>query len=130
MIPTSLAENALIDLGVHPLHLSRFLLDSTPDAMWIEMTSQFPQFDRIEEHVAVEFLFPSGLTACCTASLSAYPGNRLQVLGTERQVLIKDPFSGKMSQRLLVERSDSQTKYVRPPVDEVREKFDYFSTAF
>ncbi|NKE38022.1 Gfo/Idh/MocA family oxidoreductase [Natronococcus sp. JC468] len=125
--PDIAGGGALIDLGVYPLHLTRFLIDSTPDAVWAETTSQSPQFDRVEEHVVVELLFPNGLTASCTASLNAHPDNRLQVLGTEGQVLIRDPFSGRMSQELLVERHDSQTKYVGPSVDEVREEFDYFA---
>lgn len=37
------------------------------------------------------------------------------------------PFGGDISQEILVERHQTQTHHIGPPVDEVREEFDYFA---
>jgi xylose dehydrogenase (NAD/NADP) len=49
------------------------------------------------------------------------------VLGTDGQVLIRSPFGGDVSQEIVVERGETHTRYTGPPVDEVREEFDYFA---
>ena len=49
------------------------------------------------------------------------------MLGTDGQVLITAPFGGDVPQEVTVERGETSTRYVGPPVDEVREEFDYFA---
>lgn len=125
--PDIAGGGALLDLGVYPLNITRFLLDSYPEAVWAETTSHTDPFDRVEEHVALQLSFPDGTTASCTASFNAHSDNRIQILGSEGQVLIREPFGGDTSQEILVERYETQTHYIGPPVDEVREEFDYFA---
>ena len=125
--PTVAGGGALMDLGVYPLNTSRFLLDADPVAVQADTTSGEPPFDRVEKHAAVQLAFPDGATASCTASFDAHPDSRLQVLGTDGQVLITAPFGGDVSQEVIVERDGTATRYVGPPVDEVREEFDYFA---
>lgn len=125
--PDIAGGGALLDLGVYPLNITRFLLDSNPEAVRAETTSHTDPFDRVEEHVALQLSFPDGATASCTASFNAHSDNRLQVLGIDGQVLIRESFGGDISQEILVERHQTQTHYIGPPVDEVREEFDYFA---
>jgi predicted dehydrogenase len=125
--PAIAGGGALMDLGVYPLNTSRFLLDADPVAVQADTTSGEPPFDRVEKHAAVQLAFPDGSTASCTASFDAHPDSRLQVLGTDGQVLITAPFGGDVSQEVIVERDGTATRYVGPPVDEVREEFDYFA---
>lgn len=125
--PDIAGGGVLLDLGVYPLNITRFLLDRFPEAVWAETASHTEPFDRVEEHVALQLSFTDGATASCTASFNAHSDNRIQVLGSEGQVLIREPFGGTTSQEILVERYETQTHHVGPPVDEVREEFDYFA---
>lgn len=118
---------ALLDLGIYPLNLSRFLLERNPTAVWGETASQTAPFGNVEEHASVQLTFPPGITATCSASFNAHPDNRLQVLGTDGQVLVREPFGGDIQQELIVERRDARTEYTGPRVDEVTEEFDYFA---
>lgn len=118
---------ALLDLGIYPVNLSRFLLEEHPAAVWGDTSSMTAPFDDVEEHASVQLSFPSGVTAVCSASFNAHPDNRLQVLGTDGQILIREPFGGHTPQDLVVERRDTRTEYTGPPVDEVVEEFDYFA---
>ena len=125
--PDLAGGGALIDLGVYPLNTTRFLLGMDPGAVQAATSSSGPPFDRVEEHAAFQLTFPGGMTASCTASFDAHPDSRLQVLGTEGQLLIRSPFGGDVSQELVVERGETRTHYTGAPVDEVREEFDYFA---
>lgn len=93
--PDIAGGGALLDLGVYPLDITRFLLDSDPGAVRAETTSHTDPFDRVEEHAALLLSFPDGTTASCTASFNAHSDNRLQVLGTDGQVLIREPLRGR-----------------------------------
>jgi xylose dehydrogenase (NAD/NADP) len=125
--PAVAGGGALIDLGIYPINLSRFLLGSDPTAVWGDTTSGSDPFVAVEEHATVQLSFPSGVTATCSASFDAYPDSRLHVLGTEGQVLIREPFGGTVTQELVVERGETCTEYTGPLVDEVTEEFDYFA---
>ena len=125
--PDVAGGGALMDLGVYPLNTTRFLLDADPTSVVAETHSGEAPFDRVDEHAALQLAFPGGVTASCTASFDAHPDSRLQVLGTDGQVLVTDPFGGNVSQEIVVERGDTHTRYAGPSVDEVREEFDYFA---
>jgi xylose dehydrogenase (NAD/NADP) len=126
--PTLAGGGALIDLGIYPLNTSRFLLDADPVAVHGTTVSTHKEFADVEEHVSFQLSFPEGVTATCTASFNAHPDSRLQVLGTEGQILIEAPFGGVVPQDITLERGDMRTEYVGHPVDEVTEEFDYFAT--
>lgn len=125
--PEIAGGGALIDLGIYPLNTARFLLDADPIALTAETVSGGEPFDRVEEHVAFQLTFPGGTTASCTASFDAHPDSRLQVLGTEGQLLVRSPFGGDVSQEIVVERGEMHVEYTGTPVDEVCEEFDYFA---
>ncbi len=125
--PDVAGGGALIDLGVYPLNTSRFLLDAEPVAVQAETHSSGPPFDRVDEHATFLLTFPSGVTAACTASFDAHRDNFLRVLGTDGLILLREPFSGTVSQEIVIERGDARTQYTGAAVDEVREEFDYFA---
>ncbi len=125
--PAIAGGGALLDLGIYPLNTSRFLLNADPIAVGTETTGSEPPFDRVEAHAALQLTFPEGVTASCTASFDAHPDSRLQILGTDGQLLVRSPFGGDVSQEIVVERGAAQTRAVGEPVDEVREEFEYFA---
>ncbi|MEM4780733.1 MAG: D-xylose 1-dehydrogenase Gfo6 [Halalkalicoccus sp.] len=125
--PAVAGGGALIDLGIYPLNTSRFLLDADPIAVQAETATPGEPFDRVEAHAAFQLTFPGGTTVSCTASFDAHPDSRLQVLGTDGQLLVRSPFGGDVSQELVAERGEVHVSYTGPPVDEVREEFDYFA---
>ncbi|MCL7416389.1 MAG: Gfo/Idh/MocA family oxidoreductase [Halalkalicoccus sp.] len=125
--PEVAGGGALIDLGVYPLNTVRFLLEAEPVAVSAETTSSGAPFDRVEENVAFRLTFPGGTTASCTASFDAHPDSRLQVVGTDGQLLVRSPFGGDVSQELVAERGEVHVSYTGPTVDEVREEFDSFA---
>lgn len=125
--PAIAGGGALIDLGIYPLNTTRFLLESDPVAVGAETTGSESPFDRVEAHAALQLTFPEGVTASCTASFDVHPDSRLQILGTDGQLLVRSPFGGDVSQEIVVERGAAQTRYIGEPVDEVREEFDYFA---
>lgn len=126
--PTLAGGGALPDLGIYPLNTSRFLLDAAPVAVQGTTVSSHEAFADVDEHVSFQLSFPADVTAVCTASFNAHPDSRLQVLGTEGQILIEAPFGGIVPQNITLKRGDMRTEYVGPPVDEVVEEFDYFAT--
>ena len=126
--PDLAGGGVLIDLGIYPLNTSRFLLDADPVAVHGTTVSTHEEFADVEEHVSFHLSFPDGVTTTCTASFNAHPDSRVQVLGTEGQILIEAPFGGVVPQDITLKRDDMRTEYVGHPVDEVVEEFDYFAT--
>ncbi|WP_121821266.1 D-xylose 1-dehydrogenase Gfo6 [Halostella salina] len=125
--PDVAGGGALMDLGVYPLNTSRFLLDADPVAVSAETQSSGAPFDRVEEHAALLLTFPDGVTASCTASFGGHHDSRLQVLGTEGQVIVHSPFGGHATEGVVLARGEARTSYAGRPVDEVCEEFDYFA---
>jgi len=125
--PDVAGGGALMDLGVYPLNTSRFMLDADPVAVQAETHSSGEPFDRVEEHAALLLTFPGGATASCTASFGGHLDSRLQVLGTEGQVVIHSPFGGHTTENVILARGEARTSYAGRAVDEVREEFDYFA---
>ncbi|MXV61748.1 Gfo/Idh/MocA family oxidoreductase [Natronorubrum sp. JWXQ-INN-674] len=124
--PDLAGGGALVDLGVYPLNTTRFLLDCDPDGVYATTHSSGEPFDPVDEHVSFQLEFPTGATAACTASFNAHANSRLELIGTDGMVTIASPFGGVVPQEIVVESGDLRMEYTGPPVDEVREEFDYF----
>jgi len=125
--PDVAGGGALMDLGVYPLNTSRFLLDADPVAVSAETQGSGAPFDRVEEHATLLLTFPDGVTASCTASFGGHHDSRLQVLGSEGQVIVHSPFGGHATEGVVLARGEARTSYAGRPVDEVCEEFDYFA---
>ncbi|WP_394741101.1 D-xylose 1-dehydrogenase Gfo6 [Natronococcus roseus] len=124
--PELAGGGALVDLGIYPLNTVRFLLECDPTGVYARTHSSGEPFDRVDEHVAFQLEFPTGATASCTASFDAHASSRLELIGTDGMVSISSPFGGVVPQEMVVESGDVRMEYTGPPVDEVREEFDYF----
>nr|WP_233710602.1 hypothetical protein [Natronococcus pandeyae] len=61
------------------------------------------------------------------SSFHTYASSRLELIGTEGMVSIASPFGGVVPHDMVIENGDLRMEYTGPPVDEVREEFDYFS---
>ncbi|WP_226482586.1 D-xylose 1-dehydrogenase Gfo6 [Natrinema amylolyticum] len=125
--PDLAGGGALVDLGVYPLNTIRFLLDCEPTEVYATTRSSGEAFDAVEEQIAFQLEFETGATASCTASLDAHARSALELVGTEGMIDIESPFGGVVPQEMVVESGDVRMEYTGPPVDEVREEFDYFS---
>ncbi|WP_436347215.1 D-xylose 1-dehydrogenase Gfo6 [Natronorubrum sp. FCH18a] len=124
--PDLAGGGALVDLGVYPLNTTRFLLDCDPEGVYATIHSSGEPFDAVDEHVAFQLEFDTGATASCTASFDAHASSQLELVGTEGKIHIESPFGGVVPQAMVVESGDVRMEYTGPPVDEVREEFDYF----
>ncbi len=125
--PDIAGGGALMDVGIHPLNLARFLLDEEPVTASGETVSLTPPFDRVEEHASFTLRFDSGSITTGFTSFNAHPENRLHLHGTAGEILIRDPFGGRVTQELVIERHEARTEYTGDAVDEVIEEFDYFA---
>ncbi|MFC4436522.1 MULTISPECIES: D-xylose 1-dehydrogenase Gfo6 [Natrialbaceae] len=124
--PALAGGGALVDLGVYPLNTIRYLLDCDPVSVYATTHSNGEPFEAVDEHVAFQLEFPTGATASCTASFDAHGNSRLELIGTDGMISIASPFGGVVPQEIVVESGDVRAEYTGPPVDEVREEFDYF----
>ncbi|MFC6719321.1 D-xylose 1-dehydrogenase Gfo6 [Natrialbaceae archaeon GCM10025810] len=124
--PDLAGGGALVDLGIYPLNTVRFVLGCDPAAVSATTHSSGEPFDAVDEHVAFLLEFPTGTTASCTASFDAHASSQLELVGTEGKIRIASPFGGIVPHEMVVESGDVRMEYTGPPVDEVREEFDYF----
>ena len=124
--PAIAGGGALIDVGIHPLNLARFLLDDEPTSVRGDTISMTEAYNGVEEHANFTLSFENGTTKTGFASFNGHPDNRMNILGTDGRIFIHEPFGGKVSQELVIERHDTRTEYTGEPVDEVIEEFDYF----
>ncbi|WP_306056043.1 D-xylose 1-dehydrogenase Gfo6 [Natronococcus wangiae] len=124
--PALAGGGALIDLGIYPLNTIRYLLDCAPTSVYASTHSSGEPFDAVDEHVAFQLEFPTGATASCTASFDAHASSRLDLIGTGGMISIASPFGGVVPHEMVIESGDLRMEYTGPPVDEVREEFDYF----
>ncbi|SFS67202.1 D-xylose 1-dehydrogenase Gfo6 [Halostagnicola kamekurae] len=124
--PDLAGGGALVDLGIYPINTTRYLLDADPVSAYASTHSIDDPFDRVDEHVSVQLEFPGDATAACTASFDAHASSQLQVVGTNGMISVSSPFGGVVPQDIVVESGEMRTEYTGPPVDEVREEFDYF----
>ncbi|WP_049926320.1 D-xylose 1-dehydrogenase Gfo6 [Halopiger goleimassiliensis] len=124
--PEMAGGGALVDLGIYPLNTTRYLLECDPDGVYATTHSSGEPFEQVDEHVAFQLAFPSGATASCTASFDAHASSRLELIGSDGRIAISSPFGGVVPQEMVVESGDLRMEYTGPPVDEVREEFDYF----
>ncbi|ELY93002.1 glucose-fructose oxidoreductase [Natrialba chahannaoensis JCM 10990] len=124
--PDLAGGGALVDLGIYPLNTIRFILEPEPDGVYAQIHSSAPPFDAVDQHVSFQLEFPTGATAACTASFDAHARSWLELIGTDGLISITSPFGGVVPQEMIVESGDVRMEYTGPPVDEVREEFEYF----
>jgi len=125
--PDLAGGGALVDIGVYPLNTARFLLDSDPISVRADAVERPPEFDGVDEHVAVQLAFPDGTTASCTASYGAANANRLSVLGTEGRIVVEPIYDFDADRTITVERDGASVTVDADEPSDIVEEFDYFA---
>jgi len=118
---------ALVDVGVYPLNVARFLLGKEPE--WVDgyvRTSE--PYAPVDEHVAFEVGFSDALGSF-SASFSGHPNAEFTAYGEDGVVRVTDAFQPDRGRRLVVETADGRVTLDGLGGGEVREQFDYFAHA-
>jgi len=118
---------ALVDVGVYPLNVTRFLLGQEPE--WVDgHTRTSEPYAPVDEHVTFEVGFPDAVGSF-SASFSGYPNADFAVYGEDGVVRVTDAFQPNRGRRLTVETSAGRWELDGLGGGEVREQFDYFAHA-
>lgn len=127
--PELAGGGAMINLGIYSTNTIRYLHGRDPISVTGSVTAPDSEdFGRVDEHVAFTMTFPDGATAACTASYNGHRDNRLQIVGTEGQVVIRPAFAVRSKAEFRIERADRSVTLSGPKTDEVAEELDYFAT--
>lgn len=120
-------SGALGDIGVYPLNATRFVVEADPVDVAAVTRSPDAAFADVDEHVSVQATFPGALTATFTASFDAQGDSRLEVVGTDGAMVLEWAYAIGARRHLTLVRGHTEASVTVPPVDEVREEFDYFA---
>ncbi|ELY99354.1 D-xylose 1-dehydrogenase Gfo6 [Natrialba asiatica] len=125
--PELAGGGALVDLGIYPLNTTRFVLGRDPTGVYATTASSTDSVSiGVDEHVTFQLEFPTDATASCTASFGAHANSWLELTGSDGLLSVRSPFGGVVPQEMVVESGEVRVEHTGPPVDEVREEFDYF----
>ncbi|MFB6106358.1 MAG: D-xylose 1-dehydrogenase Gfo6 [Halobacteriaceae archaeon] len=127
--PDLAGGGALYDIGVYPLNTLRFVLDEDPSAVSGTYRSNGEAFAGLDEHVAFQLEFPSGLSAQFRASYNAADENTLTITGTEGRVHMDPAFEPGVPRRVVLERDGRTETVAGVDVNELAELFDYAAHA-
>lgn len=120
---------SLINLGIYPINAIRTLVGADPVSVTGTVTTPDAEaFDSVDEHVAFTMTFATGATAAGTSSYNGHRDNRLQVVGTEGQVLLEPAYSMRTGAEFTLERADTSATVTVGPTDELAEEYDHFAT--
>ena len=101
-----LAGGALLDLGIYPLALARFLLGEPTDlerdvAAVGRLTDQ-----GVDATVGGSVRFPGGAVATFSATIDAFSGRSARIVGTEGSIAVDAPFWFDLPQRGLAHEAE------------------------
>lgn len=124
--PTLSGGCALMDLGVYPLNTTRFVLESDPERVTGHTRSVHEAFSEVDEHASFDLSFPDGVQAHCTVSQNAQHASRLEITGTEGQLILDPAFYEREARAVRVVRGDVEVDVAFDPVHQPEEEFAYF----
>ncbi|WP_255196637.1 Gfo/Idh/MocA family protein [Halorarius litoreus] len=120
--PELAGGGALMDLGVYPLNLARFLLGTEPE--WVDgHTRGSGPYADVDEHVAFHVGFPDAFGSF-SASFTGQTNASFRVQGTEGNVVVRDAFQPNRPRTMVVERGDERVTFDGRGGGEVREMCD------
>lgn len=116
----------LMDMGIYALNAVRYLSGQEPTEVSAVSyaTPGDPRFKEVEETIAFELRFASGLIASCLSSYG-FNCNRFRVYGTEGQ-LEAEPFQGYTSNRLWQVHGRDRQQVQYQPVNHFAAEMDDF----
>ncbi len=119
---------SLLDVGLYCLNTIRFLLAEEPSEVYAQTfsTPGDERFTEVEETVAWQMTFPSGVIAQCTCSYGAAHTRTLDVFGSDARLTL-DPAFDYTDLRLLVSRPETVTEHRLPETDQFALEINHFS---
>jgi glucose-fructose oxidoreductase len=118
---------SLMDIGIYALQAARYLAGEEPAAVEAMMhsTPNDPRFVEVEENVAFQLRFPSGILASCASSYGAGL-NRFRVFKPGGWAEL-EPALNYTGLRMRVGRGGSVEERPQPVVDHFQAEMDHFS---
>ena len=119
---------SMMDIGIYALNASRYLTGEEPTELeaMIYSTPGDPRFQEVEEHVAFQLRFPSGILANCSSSYGYFHQSHFRVMGTEAR-LVMDPATWYSGLRMYKERDNIIENIDLPVVDHFAAEMDHMS---
>lgn len=127
-LKASLGGGPLWDIGIYCINAARYLFREEPSEVFaFEGCSGRDRFREVSETVSVTMRFPSQKTAAFTCSFGSAPVGRLQVVGTQGQLQMEDPFSWKSGKKMILEENGEEKSIDVPLTDQFGAEIQYFS---
>jgi predicted dehydrogenase len=119
---------SLLDVGLYCLNTIRFLLGEEPGEVYAQTfsTPGDGRFAEVEESVAWQMTFPSGVIAHCSCSYGAAHARTLDVFGADARLTL-DPAFDYTDLRLKVSTPPTITEHRLPEADQFALEIDHFS---
>ncbi|GGO27381.1 Gfo/Idh/MocA family protein [Deinococcus humi] len=119
---------SLLDVGLYCLNTIRFLLAEEPSSIYAQTfsTPGDARFKEVEETVAWQMTFPSGVIAHCSCSYGTAQARTLDVFGAEARLTL-DPAFDYTNLRLNVQTPATLTEHRLPETDQFALEIDHFS---
>ena len=81
--PALAGGGSLMDIGIYSLNAARYLTGEEPEVMnaLVYKNPNDARFRHVEQSIAFQLRFPSGILANCSSSYSTFKNNRFRVVG-------------------------------------------------
>ncbi|MET0272878.1 MAG: Gfo/Idh/MocA family oxidoreductase, partial [Phenylobacterium sp.] len=120
---------ALADMGVYGINAARYLLNEEPVSVraWAHTDRSDPRFRTVEDLIAWQLRFPSGVIANGSTSFS-YPGTMAFQVFCERGRLVADPGAFYGGNRLTLQGAPAGATPPNPPqIDQFAREMDWMA---
>jgi xylose dehydrogenase (NAD/NADP) len=117
---------ALMDIGIYPLNTTRFLLEEDPLEVYGHVRSEHEAFNDVDEHAAFELAFPDEIRGLFTVSQNAAHASRLEITGTDGQLILDPAFYEREDRELAVVRGEVTADIEFEQRHQLEEQFAYF----
>ena len=118
--------NALMDIGIYPLNTTRFVLEADPVRVSAHTRSVHEPFREVDEHATFRLEFPGDVHALCTVSQNAQHASRLEITGTEGQLVLDPAFYEREDRGVTVVREGVEAEIDFDQAHQLEEEFAYF----
>ncbi|MET0746228.1 MAG: Gfo/Idh/MocA family oxidoreductase [Microvirga sp.] len=130
MVRALAGGGSLYDIGIYALQAARYITGEEP----VEVSGRLfsdpndPRFREVEDTVAFQLRFPSGILANLSSSYSTAPVKRIQVFGTKAS-LILDPATEYDKHQMMVRTEKDERRVMIPEANQFAAEMDHFSKA-
>lgn len=117
---------AIMDVGIYPINISRFLLNEEPTTVYGKCTSNHPQFAEVDEHVSYQLNFQNGITVSGSGSSNGFHSSFLDIMGYEGRIKLEPAYEPNTWRLVKIETEDDKLFSKSIKINEIIEQFDYF----